>query len=138
MRHNYLSQDPMCNSNTDSIFKSFQKLDECLLSTYFKLDTLISFAKNDCIDFSSDVNIYSSNAALSIDVIELIKSEIGTELTELERKVVLIDKDLFNSSVGMMVIYKGVEGRRVKINLFLNKQFKIEYITLYKSTCNYF
>ena len=134
----YLVQDSAYHLNADIILKSFEDLDPDILALYFNPDTVISFAKTDCIGYSSQVDNYTSASRLSTDVISLVGSEIGQDFVEVERKIVLLDMNIFNAANGIMVIFEGAEEKRIKINLFLNNKFKIDYITLYKSTCSYF
>ena len=132
------SQTPIPHSRADSIFDSFKLLDEMTLSNMIKGDTIITLSINNCVGYTSETSTYTSNINLSKNVITLIEKEIGIDFTEIERTAVIIDEKLFSASRGMMVIYEGSNGKRIKINLFLNDDFEIEYMTVYKSTCTYF
>ena len=132
------SQTPIYHPKADSIYASLESLDATKLSNMFKEDINVILAINDCQGYAAETSTYNSSAKLSNRVITLIHTEIGEEFIEIERTIVSIDEKLFSASRGMMVIYKGGDGKRVKINLFLNDDFEIEYVTVYKSTCNYF
>lgn len=132
------SQEPTDHPRVDSIYNSFESLSPSLLSNMIKSDTNITLAINICTGFSAKTSTHSSTTSLSKKVISIITDEIGTDFIEIERAVVVVDKDIFATTNGMMVVYEGANGKRIKINLFLNDNFEIEYITLYKSSCDYF